>query len=173
MSTLINLLFIAQTADELLKMLWTARTTPVYSSLSYADLADYLQRSADGQAILNGLNAAEVIACNLPILNGSVANWVGVPPLTLSCICFNQTTCCEPSDTVCPLDPNAEPPDVDPPSKLRLARGSMLGRRINIDDTIPALPTLERRASNVYPWTATAPNGQTYSGSYTAVGVRE
>lgn len=173
MDTLINLLFIVRTADELLKMLWTARTTTVYISLSYANLADYLQRSAGGQVIMHGPNPAEVIACDLPTLNSAEAKWVGTPGQTLTCICYNQTTCCQPTETVCPVDPNAASNDGISPSKLRLVRSSILGRRLDIDDTIPALSKLERRVPNTYQWSATAPNGQTYSGSYTAIPVRE
>ncbi len=170
--TLINLLFVARIADELLRMLWTARTTTVYTSLSYANLADYLQRSAAGQVIMNGPNPADVIACDLPTLNSAVAKWVGAPGATLTCICYDQITCCEPTETVCPVDPNAAVANVSP-SKLRLTRSSSLGRRFDIDNTIPALPKLERRVPNTYEWSAIAPNGQTYSGSYTAIAVRE
>ena len=169
--TLINLLFVARIADELLKMLWTARTTTVYTSLSYANLADYLQRSAAGQVIMTGPNPADVIACDLPTLNSAVAKWVGAPGGTLTCICYDQTTCCEPTETICPVDPNAIS-NVSP-SKLRLTRSSSLGRRVDIDTTIPSLSKLERRVPNQYDWSAVSPtNGQTYSGSYTAIPVR-
>lgn len=182
---LINQLFVLATASTLLKLLWTARVTPRYNSLSYADLADYLHRSPDGQEILAGLDAADYIACNLPNLQPAVRKWLGGGPGTLTCICFNQTTCCLPTDTVCPVDPGADAAhngDDDAPgssSNLRFARSSILGRPANIDDKIPTLSTLKGRTSTLqrrtlprYDWSATR-NGQTYTGSFTAAGVRE
>jgi hypothetical protein len=184
---LITQLFILRVADPLLQLLWTARVTPLYNSLSYGDLADYLKRSPAGQAILAGLNAADYIACNLPNLASAVLKWVGGTPATISCICFNQTTCCLPTDAVCPVDPNANAADNgddDAPgssSKLRFARSSTFNRPINLDfdDTTSTRSTLEGRTGNIvrrtlpsYPWSATR-NGVPYTGSFTAAGVRE
>ncbi|KAL6889989.1 hypothetical protein GGI43DRAFT_430699 [Trichoderma evansii] len=151
-STLITILFIKKTADILLQMLWNAKTRPVFNNLSYADLSDYLLRSPDGQSILQDPGPADYIACNLAVLNDAVAKWAG-PPQSLLCICFDETTCCEPADD-CP----------NPASKRQLVRETSLGRVIPNDKS-----DLVERASNNYPWSATDPSGQSYSGSYTAI----
>ena len=172
---LINQLFILRTAGPLLQLLWTARVTPLYNSLSYADLADYLKRSPAGQAIIAGLNAADYIACNLPNLQPAVKKWLGGGPATLTCICFSQTTCCLPTETVCLVDPGADAAhsgDDSPPgspSKMRFGRSSILGRPTNIDES-RTLSALERRALPSYDWAAIR-NGQSYSGTFTAAGV--
>ncbi|KAH8902035.1 hypothetical protein BR93DRAFT_932432 [Coniochaeta sp. PMI_546] len=151
---LVNSLFIKQTGDKLLTTLWDARVIPVFNSLSYADFSDWLNRSPQGQEMRRNLAAASLIACGLPTLANLVRQWIGVGPDPLICICYDQDTCCGPSDSSCPSGT----------SKL-LARSPKFSSRFEHDDEVASL---ERRADS-YPWAATDPQGQTWSGSFTSV----
>ena len=165
MSWLIQFLFLLKATPDRdqAASVWNLRVVPRFNSLSYANLADWLQRSPQGQYLKAKMDAAHLgdyLACDLPKVNDLVAKWRdGGGSKTLTCICYG-TTCCSKEESC-------------PNLKLkRLERSPGPGGQGNVN--------LRRRASqesvigaraNDYRWSAVW-NGVTYSGTYTAIDVR-
>lgn len=93
------------------KDLWNRRIAAVtqFTSLSYANLHDYLQ-SSDGDFIYVSLGSTQgprYIVCNLDYVASTVANWVaaragggGGGSSTITCVCV-RSDCCSPNDSEC------------------------------------------------------------------------
>ena len=141
--------------------LWNRRVPSQFNSLSYADFADYLQRSADGQAYRRNIDPStfgEFVACNLKSFNDKVEAWKKGYFL---CTCYSDTCCA--TDEECP---NFNVKRFDSGLGLDSPGNVTLEQRDNYSSG------LERRA-DTYTWDATAPDGSKYSGAYTAIDVRE
>jgi hypothetical protein len=165
MGELIEYLFLAAGVVPALSIqqLWDNGIRPIFTSLSYADFSDWLARSGDGQGYLRDMAIADLrryIACNLQMFNDRVGQWLGKGTKPFNCVCYG-TNCCR-SDEACP-NPNLK----------RLAQGRGVERRqdITLERRDKLDSALTRRANN-YDWSATW-NGVTYTGSYTALLVRQ
>ncbi|KAI1875086.1 uncharacterized protein JN550_002515 [Neoarthrinium moseri] len=153
MAEVIDYLFLEPTITPLFAITedWTAKFVPVFNSLSYADFADYIQRSAEGLRYRNTMGIAmlrEYMACNLQMFNQKVAEWVRGGRKTFTCVCYG-TDCCEEGECY--------------GAKLK-----RLEDRLGLDGG--EIIDLESRASqrDVYPWKAKR-GAVTYSGSYNSI----
>lgn len=165
MGELIEYLFLIKAVipQASIQQLWDNRIRPLFTSLSYADFADWLARSGDGQGYLRDMAIADLrryMACNLQMFNDRVGQWLGKGTKPFICVCYG-TTCCR-SDEACP-NPNLK----------RLAQGPGLESRENITlERRDKLDSALTRRANDYDWSATC-NGVTYTGSYSAIDVGE
>lgn len=160
MGEVIQYLFLTTATKPLASIIqrWNARVRPRFNSLSYADFSDWLSRSPEGQDFQLRMNAGQLgyyLACHLQAINDKIKKWLGSKSLV--CVCYGSSCCSK--DEVCPN-----------PGAKRLGRSlrpnGPEGRSVGhgkIEFTIaPRAP---------YSWQAVR-NGVTYSGSYTAIGVR-
>ncbi|KAF6803838.1 LysM domain-containing protein [Colletotrichum sojae] len=146
---------------------WNLRIPPLFSFISYADFGDYLRNSQAGQWYLQrsgNFALASYITCNLQLFNDKVAQRKGKPVVLFTCTCSDDSCCAESEDCS------------DTEELKRLERSLGLGepakRDLEKSEKVPraqgAAP-LQPRGTSDYKWSATAPNGQQYSGLYTSI----
>lgn len=141
--------------------LWNDKFVPRFSSMSYADFSDWLARSGEGQGYLRDMAIADLrnyISCNLRLFNDLVGRWKGRGNKPFVCICYG-TSCCR-QDESCP----------NPTKRLALGPGRKGWESSALREDQQQDSGLASRAANDYTWSADR-NGQTYSGTYTAIAV--